>query len=229
MLPQPTPPIAVLAHPATSVLLWLVALVVAGVAAGAWYQSRRGVLRAWQRLAQEIGGEFKAKSSISPERIIGTLHERPFVLETALSHDDDAPYYHTRGAFPLKNPASFILGVRRKSLLEEAQTRRDRPPYDLEDPDFERQFFVLCNDAQNLADVLTREARREISRYNDIEIYARLNEIEWRRAGEVGDVAAIRRLNALASEMATNIDSLPKRARTLSERLADEELIAKGI
>jgi hypothetical protein len=228
MLPQTAPP-ASLSHSATSALLWLIVLVVGGAAVGAWYQSRRSVLRAWQRLAEEMGGEFKAKNSVSPERIVGTLHDRPFVLETALSHDDDAPYYHTRGAFPLKNPASFILGVRRKSLLEEAQTRRDRSPYDLEDPDFERQFFVVCNDAQSIADVLAREVRRELGRYHDIEIYARLNEIEWRRAGEVGDLTVIRRLNTLVSDMATAIDNLPKRARTLSERLADEELIAKGV
>ena len=141
-------------QPTNASLLWfciaLIVGVMVGLAAGLWLRGRRGVVRAWQKLARDLDGEFKARNSLSPERVIGTLRERPYVLETAISHDDDAPYYHTRGAFPIRNPASFILGVRRKSLLEEAQTRRDRPAFDLEDADFTRQFFVVCNDAQNL-------------------------------------------------------------------------------
>ena len=194
-----------------------------------WARTRQAAVRAWQQLAQEAGGEFRAKSRLAPERVIGTLHDRPFVLETALSHEDDAPYFHTRGAFPLKNPAGFILGVRRKSLLEEAQTRRDTPAFDLQDGDFTRQFFVVCNDPPTLPAILTPEARRELSRYGDIEIYARIGEIEWRRAGEVADLRVIRRLNQTLADMATVIDALPKRTRTLTERLADDDLIAKGV
>ncbi len=220
-------------QPTNASLLWfciaLIVGVMVGLAAGLWLRGRRGVVRAWQKLARDLDGEFKARNSLSPERVIGTLRERPYVLETAISHDDDAPYYHTRGAFPIRNPASFILGVRRKSLLEEAQTRRDRPAFDLEDADFTRQFFVVCNDAQNLPLVLTREARRELSRYSDIEIYVRRGELEWRRAGAQGDMRAIKRLNDLLADMAEAIDALPKRPRTLSELLADEELITKGI
>ena len=214
-------------------MLWfLIALtlgVIVGIVAGTWYASRRAVVRIWETLARELDGEFKARSRISPERVIGTLRQRPYVLETGLSHEDDAPYYHTRGAFPLRNPASLILGVRRKSLLEEAQTRRDRPAFDLEDADFTRQFFVVCNDAQVLADVLPPSVRRELSRYSDVEIYVRRSELEWRRAGEQGDMRVIKRLNNLLADMAETIDALPKRARTLSELLADEELIAKGV
>lgn len=220
-------------QPTNASLLWfLIALtfgVVAGLAGGTWYASRRAVVRAWQQLARDLDGEFKARNSISPERVIGTLRQRPYVLETGLSHEDDAPYFHTRGAFPLRNPASIILGVRRKSLLEEAQTRRDRPAFDLEDGDFHRQFFVVCNDAQVLPEVLTSAVRRELGRYSDVEIYVRRGELEWRRAGAQGDMRAIRRLNDLLADMAETIDALPKRALTLSELLADEELIAKGV
>ena len=214
-------------------MLWfLMALtfgVAAGLAGGTWYASRRAVTRAWQQLARDLDGEFKARNSISPERVIGTLRQRPYVLETGLSHEDDAPYFHTRGAFPLRNPASIIMGVRRKSLLEEAQTRRDRPAFDLEDADFHRQFFVVCNAAQVLPDILTPEVRRELGRYSDVEIYVRRGELEWRRAGTQGDMQAIRRLNDLLADMAETIDALPKRALSLSELLADEELIAKGV
>lgn len=84
-----------------------------------WYLTRRAALRSWQRFATEIEGEFKAKNSVAPERVFGTLHNRPYVLETAISHEDDAPYHHTRGAFPIKNPSNFVMGLRRKSVLEE--------------------------------------------------------------------------------------------------------------
>ncbi len=220
--------------PATSSIPFgLVALLALAVFAAlawlAWAWTRLNAVRAWQRLGEDIGGEFKAKSRLAPLRVVGTLHERPFVLETALSHEDDAPYFHTRGAFPVRNPGGFILGVRRKSLLEEAQTRRDTPAFDLDDPDFTRQFFVVCNDKPALANVLTSEVRRELARYGDIEVYARIGEIEWRRAGEVSDLRVIRRLNQTLADMATAIDALPKRTRTLTERLADDDLIAKGV
>lgn len=223
----------------TLALLSLVPLVILGIlvalvalAGAIWYQSRRSALRSWQRFATEIDGEFRAKNSLSPERVFGTLHNRPYVLETGISHEDDAPYYHTRGAFPIKNPANFIMGVRRKSLLEEMQTLREKDStekIDLNDPDFERRFFVLSNSAEHAAPLLDSEVRRELSRYPDIEIYVRINEIEWRRAGEEGDMRVIRRLNGMLATMAESIDALPKRPISLTERLAAEEMIAKGI
>ncbi len=68
-----------------------------------------------------------------------------------------------------------------------------------------------------------------MGRYSDVEIYVRRGELEWRRAGTQGDMQAIRRLNDLLADMAETIDALPKRALSLSELLADEELIAKGV
>lgn len=99
----------------------------------------------------------------------------------------------------------------------------------IDDPDFLRRFFVISNLPEVASALLHDEARRELTRYPDVEIYVRINEIEWRRAGEVSDIRVIKRLNDLLNEMAVTIDSQPKRTVSLSERLAAEERIAKGI
>jgi hypothetical protein len=216
-----------------------------------WLWRRWSVGAAWRRYAKSLHGEIRMRNRFSPACIAATFRGRPFLLETAVSHEDETPYYHTRGALPIGNPASFILGVRRKSLLEEMQTRKERPPneegkgaqlqktarfsgdlstdLELNDPDFERRFFVVCNQPDILPLVLTKEVRRELSRYHDVEIYVRLQEIEWRRAGEVSDLKAIERLNQLIADMAEAIDNLPPSDAPLSLRLADEQMIAKGI
>jgi hypothetical protein len=215
-------------HPPAFALPLLALLVIAGIAAAfAW--ARRGALRAWRRYAATTHSEFRARDRFSPGCLTGVLRGRPFLMETATSHEDDAPYYHTRGAVPVRNNAGFILGLRRKSLLEEMQTRSERAPFDLTDPDFEKRFFVVCNDGASLPEILTQEVRRELARYPDIEVYVRLEQIEWRRAGEESDVRAIARLNEMLVELADTIDGLPRRPRTLSQRLADEALIAKGV
>jgi len=208
---------------------WLILVILAAAGTGTWIWMRRSALRAWQRYANLIGGEFRARDQFSPACITGTVETRPFLLETATSHEDDAPYYHTRGAVPVRNNAGFILGVRRKSLLEEAQTRRDKPSSGLDDPDFERQFFIVCNDTGSLSTILTAHARDELKRYHDVELYMRLSEIEWRRAGEQSDLRVLRSLTTLLVEMAIAIESLPARQQTLSQRLAAEALLAKGV
>lgn len=210
-------------------LAWLIALALVAACLGLAYRWRRGALRAWQGFAREIGGAFSAKNRFSPERVVGRVRGRDLLLETALSYEDEAPYYHTRASLPLHNAANFVLGLRHKSLLEEAQTRRDLPRLPIDDSDFERRFFVVCNDLGALPAVLTREIRKELARYPDVEVYARLSQIEWRRSGEERDTRTLLRLTDTLADMAEAIDALPPRARTLSERLADEALIAKGV
>jgi hypothetical protein len=210
-------------------VIWLILAGLAAVGAAGWAWVRQGALRTWRRYATLISGEFRARDQFSPACITGNVNARPFLLETATSHEDDAPYYHTRGAFPVRNNAGFILGVRRKSLLEEAQTRRDKPPFDLDDPEFERRFFIVCNDAASLPAILTPEARRELQRYHDVELYIRLSEIEWRRAGEQSDLRVLQSLTEMLAQVAVDIEQLPSRQRTLSQRLADEALLSKGV
>ena len=213
--------------PIWSSVLILVALC-AAVATG-FVTYRRRAYRAWQRLAKEIGGEFSPKNEISPRLVTGKLAERPYLLETAISHEDDAGYYHTRSAVPLKNAGSFVMGIRRKSLLEEVQTRSEKSQNGMNLPDFENRFFLYCNDSDNLPNALTNEVRSEILRYHDLEIYVRLGEIEWRRAGEQSDLKTIRRLNEMMLRMASAIDGFPVRGRSLTQCLADEKMIERGV
>jgi hypothetical protein len=203
---------------------------------------RRAPLRVWKAYAEEIGGEFSPRDSNSPAFISVSLEKRDLFIETATSHDDEAPYFHTRATMPIRNPGAVILGIRRKSMLEEAKTRNS-PTYEemqahaagalplvaLNDPEFQRRFFVVCNDEGALSGILTAEARRELSRYNDVEIYVRRRTIEWRRAGALSDINCMRRLTDLLGSLADYLDSVPKRSVTLTRLLEDERLIEKGI
>lgn len=216
-------------HPPPWWALLLLGVAIALLASWIWYWMRRAALRTWAAFATQIGGEFKARNDISPAVVIGKIRERPFLMETATSHEDEAGYYHTRGSVPIRNAGSFILGLRRKSLLEEAQTRGEKTSYHLDDPDFEGRFFIVCNDWDHLESILTPEVRRELRRYHDIEIYVRLGEMEWRRSGEQSDIAIIRRLNETLLDMAEAIDRLPSRGRSLTQCLADEKMIEKGV
>ena len=225
--PEPQPP-----NPHQPPPIWvflLAAIALSTAVAIAWVWIRRRAYRAWKGFAAAIGGEFRSDDNLSPRLVSGEFRGRPLILETATSHEDEAGYYHTRGRAPLKNIGSFILGLRRKSLLEAAQTRNQPSPFFVEDPDFERQFFLYCNDSDNLPAVLTPEARRELLRYHDVEIYVRMGEMEWRRAGEQSDVRVIERLTNLLIDMADTIDGFPSRGRSLTQVLADERMIEKGV
>jgi hypothetical protein len=150
-------------------------------------------------------------------------------MEASTNNDDDAPYYHTRSSMPVTNPGMLIMGLRRKSLLEEAQTRSDKPAFEFGDSDFDRRFHLVANDLDVLPTVLDNELRRQLLKYNDIEVYIRADVVEWRRAGEVSDINAIRSLNSALARIAAAIDALPRRSLSLSQRLSFEELIRKGI
>ena len=199
------------------------------VAVGAWFAHRLRTNRAWRSFAVQVKGEFRPRNLLSPDVLTATVRGRGFMLETATSSEDDAPYYHTKASIPIKNSAGFVMGLRRKSMLEEAQSRNETSAIDLGDAEFARRFFVLSNDPEAVSAVLTPEARRELNRYHDIEIYVRLGTVEWRRSGEVNALPCIERLTNLLLDMGDRIDTLPARPRTLSERLADEALIQKGV
>ncbi len=209
--------------------LWLIGFLFVLVAGTAWFAYRLKTNRVWRTFATKIQGEFRPRSMMSPDVLTATVRGRGYMLETATSHDDDAPYYHTKASIPIKNPAGFVMGLRRKSMLEEAQSRNEAAVIDLGDAEFGRRFFVVSNDPDAVSLVLTPEARRELNRYHDVEIYVRLGTLEWRRSGEVNALPCIERLTDLILDMGEGIDKLPARPRTLSERLADEALIQKGV
>ncbi|MCW3095153.1 MAG: hypothetical protein JWL77_771 [Chthonomonadaceae bacterium] len=209
--------------------LWLIGFIILLAVGAAWFASRLRTNRAWRTFAARIQGEFRPRNMLSPDLLTGTIRGRGYMLETATSSEDDAPYYHTRASIPIKNSAGFVMGLRRKSMLEEAQSRNEASAIDLGDAEFSRRFFVVSNDPEAVAAVLTPEARRELNRYHDVEIYVRLGTMEWRRSGEVNALPCIERLTDLILDMGDTIDKLPARPRTLSERLADEALIQKGV
>lgn len=209
--------------------LWLIGLVIVLAAAAAWFAYRLKTNRVWRTFAARIQGEFRPRNRMSPDVLTATVRGRGYMLETATSSEDDAPYYHTKASIPIKNPAGFVMGLRRKSMLEEAQTRNEANALDLGDAEFMRRFFVVSNDPEAVGVVLTPEARRELNRYHDVEVYVRLGTMEWRRSGEVNALDCIERLTDLILDMGESIDKLPARPRTLSERLADEALIHKGV
>ena len=209
--------------------IWFMGLLIVLIAAGAWFAYRLGTNRAWRTFAARVKGEFRPRNLFSPDLLTATVRGRGFMLETATSSEDDAPYYHTKASIPIKNAAGFVMGLRRKSMLEEAQSRNETAAIDLGDAEFGRRFFVVSNDLEAVGTVLTPEARRELNRYHDVEVYVRLGTMEWRRSGEVNALPCIERLTDLLLDMGERIDSLPARPRTLSERLADEALIQKGV
>lgn len=210
--------------------VWLITALVCALVVGAAYSLwRQTALRNWRRLATELCGECKPRDAFSPAMVAGTLNGRPYILETAVSHEDDAPYFHTRGALPLRNRAAFILGLRRKSLLEEAQTRREVVAHNIGDPEFSRKFMLSCNNAEHLQNAITADIARTLQKYHDVEVYVRLQEIEWRRAGEIRSVKVINDLNDVISRLAEHIDKLPASTLSLSEKLADEAMIEKGV
>ena len=210
-------------------VLWLFVVGIVACIGAVWFRTRTASLRTWSQFAREVGAEFAAKNHVSPAYVSGQFKERDFMLVTSTGFDDDAPFYHTRARMPVINRSGIVLGLRRKSFLEEGQTRRTEPEFFPEDPEFERLFFIVANDAEGLPAVLSPEVRRELKRYPDIEIYIHLAEIEWRRPGEENDLARLRRLVNLLHGMAASLDGLPSSKRGLSQRLADQELIAKGV
>jgi len=193
------------------------------------YRLRTAAVRAWSHYSTEIGGEFEAKSQLSPRFVSGTIGGRAVFMETATNNDDDAPYYHTRVSTPIRNNYFLITGLRRKSMLEEAQSRRDSPQFNLGDAEFDRRFHLVCNEPEILGSLFDHEVRRGLLRYPDVEIYVGLSVLEWRRSGEVSDIQAIRWLNSTLTTLADRIEALPVRPITLSQRLKDEDLIRKGI
>lgn len=210
-------------------VFWLIGVVILLITGGSWFLYRLRTNQVWSAFAKQIEGEFRPRNLLSPDVLTGTVRGRGYMLETATSHEDDAPYYHTKASIPIRNAAGFVMGLRRKSMLEEAQTRRDTATIELGDAEFERRFFIVSNDPEAVSVILTPEARRELNRYHDVEIYIRLGTMEWRRSGEVNALPCIERLSHMLLDMGEAVDKLPARPRTLTERLADEALIQKGV
>lgn len=204
----------------------LVALVVGAI----WSVRRLFAWRrtqAWHEAARELGGALEVAGG--KMRVKGRFRERPAFLSEAVSHEDAIPYPHTRGSLNIRNPARVVMGLRHKSLLEEVTTRNDTRPVETGDRDFDRAFFLLITVPAHVEALLTDEARRSLKRFADVEIYLRGTQIEWRRADTVTSTREIVELFQVISDMADTLESLPVRPISLSEAVAEEALIEKGV
>jgi hypothetical protein len=129
----------------------------------------------------------------------------------------------------MKNPASVVMGLRHKSMLEEVATRKEERPVPTGDQDFDRSFFLVMNSPEHVETVLPAEVRRTLSRYSDVEIYLKSTQIEWRRSGTMRSAQDMLALFDVAAEIADALDKLPLRTISLSQKMEEEALIEQGI
>ncbi len=183
----------------------------------------------WKNAAKKFNGEIKLKNVTTPELIHGHIKDRPFVIETAVSNEDDAPYHHTRGAMPISNPSTLIAGLRHKSWREEFQSRKtDDLPF-VDNPEFSRLFLSISSDQETFSRILTAKMQSTLMKYNDVEIYIHADEIEWKRYGLVNDYRSLTTLTDLIYDLALEIDALPFTPIMSSTRDQREALINKGV
>jgi hypothetical protein len=204
----------------------LAAALIAAAGWGLWRWRVSGTYRAWRGVAEKIGGTLE---NARPFSIRGRHRGYAAFLQEAVSYEDAVAYRHTRGALNVMNPACAVMGLRRKSVLEEFTTRRDARPVETGDADFDRAFFLLLTVPEHVGALLTPEVRRVLRRYSDVEVYLRSMQIEWRRAGTLSSERDIMALFDVLADMTDALKALPARSLTLSQRLADEALIEGGI
>lgn len=204
----------------------LAVALIAAAAWGLWRWRTAGMRAAWREVAEQIGGTLE---NAGPFSLRGRRRGYAVSLQQAVSHEDTAAYRHTRGVITVLNPASAVMGLRRKSALEEFATRKDARTVETGDPDFDRAFFLLLTVPEHVGALLPREVRRALSKYSDVEVYLRSTQIEWRRAGTVASSRDIIALFDATADIADNLKTLPPRSITLSQKIAEEALIEGGI
>ncbi len=188
-----------------------------------------GVRAAWERVAGRLESTLEGAPWSSSLSVKGRYRGRAAFVKQAVSHEDPIPYPHTRGSLNIQNPANLIMGLRRKSLLEEVSTRKDARPVETGDPDFDRGFFLVLTLPEYVDRLLSTDVRKTLSRYGDVEVYLRSTQIEWRRSGLVRSDRDMLVLMETIADMADVVESLPPRSLSLSERLAEEEVIREGV
>jgi len=102
-------------------------------------------------------------------------------------------------------------------------------PVETGDADFDRSFFMVLTTPEHVQALLPHDARRTLLRYSDVEIYLKSTQVEWRRAGTLRSARDMRVLFELSADIADALGALPYREIALSQKLADEALIEKGV
>lgn len=205
----------------------LIALAAGACVAAALRVKRRATRRAWIEVAAALGGDLEAAPRGMAVR--GCFRGYTAFLGEGVSFEDAAPYYHTRGALSIQNPARVVLGLRRKSLLEEYLTRHERSAAITGDDRFDRVFFVAVSVPEYAQVLLPQQVRDTLARWNDVEVYVKGNQIAWRRASTVRSARAMVALFEAIATMADLLAGLPPRELTLEQQQEEEKLIERGI
>ncbi len=190
-----------------------------------WAISRK--VRAWKAVAQDLAGTLELVQG--KMCVTGRYRGRAAFLSEAVSFEDAVAYAHTCGALEVTNPARAVLGLRRKSLLEEYTQRKEPVAIDTGDPEFGRTFLLVLTVPEHAGTLLSDEVRKRLKKFSDVEIYLRGTRLEWRRAGTVGSAREMITLFDIIADIADVLESLPPRTVSLSEALAEEALIKQGI
>ncbi len=213
--------------PFVGVILFLVVIVGSVYLYILWRDKSARII--WDRMAKELSGKCEVDAKTKKLKVKGQFEGFNAFLVQDVGHEDAIPYPHTRGSLNLRNPAMVIMGMRHKSMLEEVQTRKEASEIDTGDTEFDKLFFVVSNVPEILPPLLGDTVRKSLRKYHDVEVYLRASRIEWRRAGLMRSTNEMMELYKVIFEIGRLVEALPPRTVTLTQKMADEALIEKGV
>ena len=216
-----------LVPPAIGVLMVMLALAACGFAILRLKQ--RAIRRAWAEAAEALGGKLQVPPGKRTMVVHGAYRGYNAFLGEGVSFEDAAPYYHTRGALSIRNPAHVVLGLRHKSLLEEFLTRNELNAVPTGDPSFDRAFYLVVSTPEHVRLLIPESIRRVLARWNDVEVYVNGPQIAWRRASTVRSVKEMMALFEVIAGMADVLGNLPPRDLTPEQKHEEEKLIEHGV
>ncbi|MCC6731387.1 MAG: hypothetical protein IT208_18840 [Chthonomonadales bacterium] len=196
-----------------------------GVAAWGWW--RRALRSNWLSVAHGLEGALEAVDGRL--RVRGHYRGMPAFVGEAVSYEGGVPYAHTRGALDAPNPAHLILGLRRKSVLEEMTTQRNADTAATGDADFDRAFFLVASLPDAVGVVLEPHTRRALLTQAGSEWFVRPASVEWRRPGTLRSARDIMAMLAVAADVASAVGTLPDRALRPADARAEEEILNAGL
>lgn len=206
-------------------VLLVVLAALLGVAA--WRGWRRALRRNWLSVAHGLEGVLDDVEG--KLRVRGHYRGMPAFVSEAVSYESGAPYAHTRGALNAPNPAHLILGLRRKSVLEEMTTQRDAETAATGDADFDRAFFLVASLPGAVGVVLEPHTRRALLSQTGAEWFVRPASVEWRRPGTLRSARDIMAMLAVAADVASAVGTLPDRALRAADARAEEEILSADL
>src|SRR6185437_11839727 len=93
-------------------------LCLAALIAAIYHTWRTRVVAAWRSAAAKLDAHYADGTSTRPGAVTGTASGREFDLRTGVSYEDGPAYHHTAANIQCQNPAALVVGLRRRSVLE---------------------------------------------------------------------------------------------------------------